>query len=198
MKKLIMIASAAAMAMTMPALAQGQGKGKGASQKGQQATSIKRNAKANGQARTNEIGRTDARSKLRARTRTGSSVDRMSDPNRNGIPDFRERAVDRNRDGVDDRAQNQFGGQFCPPGLAKKTPACIPPGQAKRMFNEGQRLPTNFRDLTDFNDLSPEFRDRLPSEFRSDNFDFLVRDNSIFVVDPTTRVVRSIIDLLRR
>lgn len=230
MKNIMMIASAAAMAMTMPALAQAQGKGKGASQRGDQTMSVKRNARSVGQARIDARGRTDARANLRARSRTGTAVDRRVDVNRNGIPDFREQRladangngiadfreqrmvdvnrngiadfregfVDRNRDGVDDRAQNQFAGNICPPGLAKKTPACIPPGQAKRMFNQGQRLPANFSNLTDFDDLSPEFRDRLPGEFRSDNFDFIVRDNSVFVVDPTTRIVRSIIDLLRR
>ncbi|SHG38661.1 hypothetical protein [Cognatishimia maritima] len=28
--------------------------------------------------------------------------------------------------------------QFCPPGLAKKDPACIPPGQAKKHVDEGE------------------------------------------------------------
>lgn len=31
------------------------------------------------------------------------------------------------------------GGGSCPPGLAKKSPACIPPGQAKKSY-ERQRL----------------------------------------------------------
>ena len=30
------------------------------------------------------------------------------------------------------------GSGFCPPGLAKKSPACIPPGQAKK-FREAER-----------------------------------------------------------
>ncbi len=29
-------------------------------------------------------------------------------------------------------APAQAGGSFCPPGLAKKSPACVPPGQAKK------------------------------------------------------------------
>ncbi|WP_343082157.1 excinuclease ABC subunit A [Ostreiculturibacter nitratireducens] len=29
--------------------------------------------------------------------------------------------------------------QFCPPGLAKKSPACIPPGQAKKMHRYDDR-----------------------------------------------------------
>jgi hypothetical protein len=130
------------------------------------------------------------------RDRNTTRVDRTIDMDRDGIPGSRDRAVDRNGDGIDDRAQNQYGGNVCPPGLANRTPACVPPGQARRMFREGQRVPTNFADLRDFGDLSPELRNRIPGDFRSDNFDFIVRDDSIFVVDPRTRVVRSIIDLL--
>jgi len=187
MKNILMMVSAAAMAISMPALAQGQGKSKGASAKQSQSQSMKRNAKSNGQVRQEVRARTDARASARARTRTGASIDRL-DINRDGRVDARDRRLDRNRDGLNDR--------LCPPGLAKKTPACVPPGQAKRMFNQGQRIPTNFRGLTDFDDLSPDFRSRIPGDFRSDNFDFIVRDDTIFVVDPRTRIVRSIVDLL--
>ncbi|WP_413855021.1 excinuclease ABC subunit A [Albidovulum sp.] len=30
----------------------------------------------------------------------------------------------------------QAGGGFCPPGLAKKSPACVPPGQAQKHRHE--------------------------------------------------------------
>ncbi|MEZ5797154.1 MAG: excinuclease ABC subunit A [Paracoccaceae bacterium] len=30
--------------------------------------------------------------------------------------------------------------QFCPPGLAKKDPACIPPGQAKKMARDDDHV----------------------------------------------------------
>lgn len=188
MKNILMMVSAAAMAMTVPTLAQAQGKGKGQGASAKQSQSMKGSAKSNGQVRSDVRARTDARANVRARTRTGASFDRL-DINRDGRVDARDRRLDRNRDGLSDR--------MCPPGLAKKTPACVPPGQAKRMFNEGQRIPTNYRDLTDFDDLSPEYRDRLPIDYRSDNYDYIVRDNNIYVVDPTTRVVRTIIDLLR-
>lgn len=32
------------------------------------------------------------------------------------------------------------GGGHCPPGLAKKSPACIPPGQAKKLGYRGPRI----------------------------------------------------------
>ncbi|MFW8634313.1 excinuclease ABC subunit A [Cribrihabitans pelagius] len=28
----------------------------------------------------------------------------------------------------------------CPPGLAKKSPACVPPGQAKKFYGKGSRI----------------------------------------------------------
>lgn len=38
--------------------------------------------------------------------------------------------------------QTAAGG--CPPGLAKKNPACVPPGQAKQAYRIGDRLPDGF------------------------------------------------------
>ena len=35
-----------------------------------------------------------------------------------------------------------YGVGGCPPGLAKKGNGCLPPGQAKRRYIVGQRLPT--------------------------------------------------------
>jgi hypothetical protein len=226
MSKLILIASAAAMAFSMPALAQGQGKGKGASARTQQGATMKRSDKSMGQVRTDVRARTDMRSNARARTRTGASVDRSMDRNGNGIPDYREgrladlnnngivdsrerrmvdlngngiadyreRWIDRDRDGIDDRAQGQYGGAACPPGLAKKTPACMPPGQANRMFREGQRLPAGYDSYTDYNSIPEMYRSRVPY---MDSNRYIYRDDRVYIVDPATRAVTRIIDLLR-
>jgi hypothetical protein len=35
-----------------------------------------------------------------------------------------------------------YGIGGCPPGLAKKHNGCMPPGQAKKLYNVGQRFPT--------------------------------------------------------
>jgi hypothetical protein len=227
MSKLFLIAGAAALAFSMPALAQGQGKGKGngASARSQQ-SGMHRSLKSEGQARQVVRARTDARANSRARTRTGSSVDRqvdtngngiadyreqrLADVNRNGIPDFRERRIvdlngngvadyrerfiDRNRDGIDDRAGGQYAGGACPPGLAKKSPACMPPGQAKRMFREGQRIPGGYDAYTDYNSIPERYRSRVPY---LDSNRYIYRDDSVYVVDPRTRIVTQIVDLLR-
>ncbi len=79
----------------------------------------------------------------------------------------------------------------CPPGLA--TRGCIPPGQVNRLFRQGQRLPVNYRYYTDFDDIPLAVRDRfaIPSGYR-----YIYRDNVVYVVDPRTRLVDRIIDLI--
>ena len=37
---------------------------------------------------------------------------------------------------------NAYGRGNCPPGLAKKNNGCLPPGQAKKRYVVGQRLPS--------------------------------------------------------
>jgi hypothetical protein len=81
----------------------------------------------------------------------------------------------------------------CPPGLANRNPPCVPPGQVNRLFREGQRLPVNYRYYTDYGQIPVDIRNRfgIPTGYR-----YIYRDNSVYVVDPTTRLVRDIIDLI--
>ncbi len=112
------------------------------------------------------------------------SRQRMIDRNRNGIADWRD----------DIRARDhRYGGAACPPGLAKKSPACIPPGQAKRMFRQGQRLPAGYRYYTPFGNLPLSLRDRYNL---SDDNRYIYRDNTIYVVDPATSLVSRIINAI--
>ena len=48
---------------------------------------------------------------------------------------------DRDRDTVRSWYRNEYVAGRCPPGLAKKNNGCLPPGQAKRMWNMGEPLP---------------------------------------------------------
>ena len=48
---------------------------------------------------------------------------------------------DRDRDTVRTWYRNEYAAGRCPPGLAKKNDGCLPPGQAKRMWNMGEPLP---------------------------------------------------------
>lgn len=49
--------------------------------------------------------------------------------------------ADRDRNAVYTYYRNDFAAGNCPPGLAKKSNGCLPPGQAKKLWAIGQPLP---------------------------------------------------------
>lgn len=101
---------------------------------------------------------------------------------------------DRNRNRIDDRDEalaRKYGGALCPPGLWKKTPSCMPPGQAKRLFREGQRVTSNYRYFTPYSDIPLALRNQYNL---SDQNRYIYRNNVIYEVDPTTRLVTDIIN----
>jgi hypothetical protein len=103
---------------------------------------------------------------------------------------------DRDRDGIDDRDEamaRKYGGALCPPGLAKKTPTCMPPGQSKRMFREGQRVSSNYRYYTPYGDIPLVLRDRYDLD---DDYRYVYRNNVIYQIDPQTRLIRDVIDAI--
>ena len=91
------------------------------------------------------------------------------------------------------RADGRYGVNDCPPGLVKKANGCLPPGQAKRLFGLGQRIPVGYNFYTDFDDLPLTVRERyqLAAGQR-----YILRDSTVYVVDPTTSLVSRIIDLI--
>lgn len=186
MRSLLLLAGAAVLAGSGPALAKpgkGQGQGHGAAQASHD---------------INRDGVADYRQRRLADSNMNGVPDyrerRRVDINRNGVADYRERFIDRDRDGVDDRQElaNRWGGGACPPGLAKKSPACVPPGQAKRGFHEGQRLPANYRYYTDYDDLPSDYYSRygLDNDYR-----YIQRDDYLYEVDPVTLLIRRAIGL---
>ena len=52
-----------------------------------------------------------------------------------------------------------YGVAGCPPGLAKK-PMCMPPGQYKKQFEVGQRVPLGYNGLLGYNALPYDVRSR--------------------------------------
>jgi hypothetical protein len=183
MRKLILFAGVAALTAAVPAAAEAQGRGQGRGQA----------ARAEQPMRIN-TNRGPVRADARTRTRMDAERRAIRSGDRMRIDD--RLRVDRNRDGIDDRAQNRYGGAACPPGLANRSPACLPPGQARRMFQQGQALPRSYSDFTPYDTLLgriPEsYRDDIPTGYR-----YVYRDDSVYVVDPQTRIIRSIIDLIR-
>lgn len=87
-----------------------------------------------------------------------------------------------------------YGVNACPPGLAAKGNGCLPPGQARKLFNVGQRIPTGYGYYTPYSNIPAAYRDQygLATDGR-----YIYRDDSIYVVDPTSRLVTRIIDLIR-
>ena len=195
MRKVIFLLSAVGMAVSVPALAKpGNGQGRGG-------VSAHAGGGANVGVRSGGHARTDARANIKARTRTGASIDRRSDLNGNGVPDYRERSrrsgfLDRNRDGIDDRSGRRYGGAVCPPGLAKRTPGCVPPGQARSAFAVGSRLPTQYQSvpLPSSYYQDPRYRD-VVERFDPDMYRYYRVDDRAYVVDPRTRLIREILNL---
>jgi hypothetical protein len=87
----------------------------------------------------------------------------------------------------------RYGANACPPGLAKKRNGCLPPGQAKKLFNVGQRIPTGYGYYTPYQDIPVAYRDRYGL---TDGYRYIYRDQSVYVVDPATSLVTRIIDLV--
>ncbi len=123
-----------------------------------------------------------------------SKLSTRLDGNRNGILDRREGGFrDRDRDGRDDRFENRFGANACPPGLAKKQNGCLPPGQAKRMFREGQRVPNGYNYYTDYSNIPVQYRNQYNLD---PNSRYIYRNGQIYIVDPRTSLVQRIIGSL--
>jgi hypothetical protein len=104
------------------------------------------------------------------------------------------RGRDRDRDGIldsDEALARKYGGALCPPGLYKKTPSCTPPGQAKRLFRDGQRIPTSYRYYTPYGDIPVALRDRYNL---TDQYRYIYRNNVIYQVDPATQLVTNILN----
>ena len=123
-----------------------------------------------------------AHAKGKSSVHTTHRVTRL-DRNGNGILDSRERRAGTNR----------YGANNCPPGLARKNNGCLPPGQAKKLFAHGQRIPAGYRFYNNYNDIPLAYRSRVPF---SDTSRYIYRDNTVYVVNPRTRLVTSVINLI--
>src|SRR5262249_37678595 len=55
---------------------------------------------------------------------------------------------------------DDYGGGGCPPGLAKKHNGCLPPGQAKKLYNVGQRYPSGYGVPWTYNQIPYDVRNR--------------------------------------
>ena len=77
----------------------------------------------------------------------------------------------------------------CPRGLIWRGPSCVPPGQAKKLLLAGTRVPRGWS-YTPWGTVPY----RLRSQYDLDPaYRYIYRDNVIYVVDPRTRLISSIL-----
>lgn len=85
------------------------------------------------------------------------------------------------------KARASVRAKACPPGLAKKNPGCLPPGQ----WRKGDRLPDSWvSQYVRYHDLPDYYRDHHPF---NQNYRYLFRDNRVIVVNAATLVIVNII-----
>jgi hypothetical protein len=88
-----------------------------------------------------------------------------------------------------------YGAGGCPPGLAKKNNGCMPPGQAKKLYNRGQRWPGNYGYAWNYNQIPNDLRDRYDFD-RDDRYYY--GDGYLYQVDPTTMLISQVVSAILR
>ena len=84
-----------------------------------------------------------------------------------------------------------YGVGGCPPGLAKK--GCMPPGQAKKIYGVGERLPMGVFNPYGFNHIPVDLRTRYAL---SPQGTYYYGDGYLYRVDPRTMLVQQAISAL--
>jgi hypothetical protein len=78
----------------------------------------------------------------------------------------------------------------CPRGLVWRGPSCVPPGQARNLLGIGTRVPPGWS-YTPWGGVPLSLRNQYALD---PTYRYVYRDKVIYVVDPRTRLVTSIID----
>ena len=86
-----------------------------------------------------------------------------------------------------------YGVGGCPPGLAKKHNGCLPPGQAKKLYNVGQRFPRSYGLPWTYNQIPYDLRTRygLPTQGN-----YYYGDGYLYRVDPRTMLIQQVVSAL--
>lgn len=88
-----------------------------------------------------------------------------------------------------------YGTGGCPPGLAKKNNGCLPPGQAKKLYNRGQRWPGSYGQQWTYNQVPLDWR----NQYRLDPYDrYYYGDGYLYAVDPKTQLISEVIRAIIR
>lgn len=88
-----------------------------------------------------------------------------------------------------------YGADGCPPGLAKKNPPCVPPGQAKKLYGVGQQLPLGYGTPYGYNQIPYSLR----NQYGLNPYDQYYYGNGyLYGVDPRTMLIQQVIGALLR
>ena len=88
-----------------------------------------------------------------------------------------------------------YGTGGCPPGLAKRNNGCMPPGQARKMYNIGQRYPGTYGSLWNYNQIPYNLRSQYDLDRGSR---YYYGDGYLYRVDPRTRLIEQVVSALLR
>jgi Ni/Co efflux regulator RcnB len=100
--------------------------------------------------------------------------------------------TDRDRNTIHTYYRTDFVSGNCPPGLAKKDNGCLPPGQAKKLWNVGQPLPPTIV----YYPLPQPLMTQLPPP--PPGYDYGRVDDDVVLMDRNSRLVSQIITSLGR
>ena len=102
---------------------------------------------------------------------------------------------DRDRNTVYSYYRTEYGAGHCPPGLAKKNNGCLPPGQAKKLYNRGQRWPGNYGYAWNYNQIPYDLRNRYGFD---PNDRYYYGDGYLYQVDPATMLISQVVSAILR
>ena len=88
-----------------------------------------------------------------------------------------------------------YGTGGCPPGLAKKNNGCLPPRQAKKLYNIGQRWPMGYGQAWNYNQVPYDMRTRYGFDPRSN---YYYGDGYVYRVDPATMMISQVVSAILR
>ena len=88
-----------------------------------------------------------------------------------------------------------YGVGGCPPGLAKKAVPCVPPGQAKKLYNVGQRYPGNYGYAWNYNQIPYDMRNHYGFD---PNYRYYYGDGYVYQVDPRTMLISQVVSAILR
>ncbi len=86
------------------------------------------------------------------------------------------------------------GNGHCPPGLAKKSPECVPPGQAKKMYNDRDDHDGHYRrgDHIDHYD-----RIERPERYGLNDGNYVVSNGYVYRINEQTGEVLALIGAMQ-